>query len=72
MEYSPVESLREEVERFFKTNQYDPLLVTNFYAQARVVLNYVDELEGELKEFMDHGVRIGGSVESARRLLRRG
>lgn len=72
MEYSPVESLREEVERFFKTNQYDPLLVTNFYAQARVVLNYVDELEEELKEFMDCGIRIGGRVESARRLLRRG
>lgn len=71
MFYNPVESLREEVERFFETNQYDPLLVTNFYAQARVVLNYVDELESELKGFIDHGVRIEKNVESSRRLLRR-
>lgn len=46
--YDPVDTLQKEVDRFFETNQYDPLSVTNFYMQARVVLNYVEELENEL------------------------
>lgn len=36
--YDPVVSLRKEVDRFRATNQFSPMLVTNFYAQAAVVL----------------------------------
>jgi hypothetical protein len=70
-QYSPVESLREEVERFFDTNQFDPLRVTNFYAQARIVLRYVEELESELNDMCNHVRRIHSDCESAQRLLRR-
>lgn len=42
--YDPVESLRKEVKRFQATNQFNALLVTNFYAQAAVVLYQYDEL----------------------------
>jgi hypothetical protein len=69
--YSPIESLREEVERFFDTNQLDPLRVTNFYAQARVVLRYVEELESELNDMCNHVRRIHSQSETAQRLLRR-
>lgn len=41
-EYDPVESLRTEVDRFFKTNQFNPLQVTNFYVQAKIVLSLLD------------------------------
>ncbi len=50
--YDPVKCLREEVERFKATNRFSPLLVTNFYAQAAVVLTYTQELEEELKRLM--------------------
>lgn len=50
--YNPIKCLREEVERFKATNRFSPMLVTNFYAQASVVLAYVAELEDELKRMM--------------------
>lgn len=51
-DYSPVKCLREEVERFKATNRFSPMLVTNFYAQAAVVLSYTAELEEELKRMI--------------------
>ena len=51
-QYCPIKSLREEVERFKATNQFSPVLVTNFYAQAACVLTYVAELEEELKRMI--------------------
>src|SRR5688500_19512741 len=53
--YDPEKSLRQEVERFMATNLFTPMDVTNFYAQARVVLNdykrareYIAELERKI------------------------
>lgn len=69
--YSPVESLREEVARFKSTNQFTPMLVTNFYAQAACVLNYVDELEQALREMCDRSRGMEGPASHARQLLRR-
>jgi hypothetical protein len=46
-DYDPIECLRQEVKRFKDTNQFSPLLVTNFYVQATVVLNRYDMLESE-------------------------
>lgn len=51
-DYNPVQSLREEVERFKATNKFSPMLVTNFYAQAAVVLTYTAELEEELRQMI--------------------
>ena len=49
-EYDPVECLREEVKRFKATNQFTPMLLTNFYAQAAVVLDQYDQLKSQLAE----------------------
>jgi hypothetical protein len=38
MSYDPVDSLDSEVKRFFKTNTFTAMEVTNFYMQARLVL----------------------------------
>ena len=46
-EYSPIESLKEEVERFYNTNTFSPLLVTNFYAQAKIVISDYEQLKAE-------------------------
>lgn len=50
--YDPIKCLCEEVERFKATNRFSPMTVTNFYAQAAVVLTYTQELEEELKRMM--------------------
>jgi len=50
--YDPIKCLREEVERFKATNLFSPMLVTNFYAQAAVVLTYTAELEEELRQMI--------------------
>ena len=36
--YIPAQCLREEVERFKRTNRFTPMEVTGFYLQAAVVL----------------------------------
>lgn len=46
-DYDPIESLREEVNRFLATNTFTPMLVTGFYVQAKVVLAEVDRLKEE-------------------------
>ena len=51
-DYNPVECLQKEVERFKATNRFSPLLVTNFYCQAAVVLTYVQELEEALNRMV--------------------
>lgn len=41
-QYDPVKCLKDEVDRFKKTNTFSPMLVTGFYLHAACVL---DELE---------------------------
>ncbi len=53
IDYDPVQSLREEVERFKSSNKFSPLMVTHFYAQAACVLSYVKELEDALSSLSD-------------------
>ena len=48
VEYDPIKTLQEEVDRFKRTNQFNPLLVTHFYCQAAVVLDRNRELNEEL------------------------
>jgi hypothetical protein len=48
-DYDPVECLRAEVQRFYDTNTFTPMLVTNFYAQARCVITEIEMLRGEVK-----------------------
>jgi hypothetical protein len=45
--YDPVQALREECDRFSRENTFHPLLVTNFYAQARVVLSMLAKVTAE-------------------------
>ena len=47
-DYCPVSSLKEEVERFCKTNTFHPMEVTKFYLQARVVLRRLSGAETEI------------------------
>lgn len=47
-EYDPVKCLREEVERFKRTNKFTPMLVTGFYLQAAVVLDEHARLTAEI------------------------
>ena len=46
-DYDPVESLREEVNRFKDTNRFSPMTVTNFFVQAGLVLVELDSLRNE-------------------------
>ena len=69
--YCPVTSLQAEVERFFKTNTFTPMEVTNFYVQARCALTYIDELETALQELIDRHTSTMGPADSAHQLLRR-
>jgi len=48
--YDPVESLREEVNRFKATNRFTPMLVSNFYIQAGLTLERLDEARRELAQ----------------------
>lgn len=71
IKYSPKESLRDEIDRFKSTNTFNPMEVTNFYVQAGIVLDYVEELEIKLQELIDRHRGTEGVVNSAMDLLRR-
>lgn len=49
-EYIPSQCLREEVQRFKRTNTFTPMEVTGFYIQAAVVL---DEHAAMVEELAD-------------------
>lgn len=63
--YDPVKSLRTEVERFKSTNQFSPMLVTHFYAQAACVLT---ELERTREENTKLKSRVGSLEKQVGRL----
>lgn len=63
--YDPVESLRREVARFKSTNQFSPMLVTCFYAQAACVLT---ELERTREENARLKSRVGNLEKQVDRL----
>lgn len=44
-EYNAAKALTEEVDRFERTNRFNPLEVTNLYVQARVVLSELRRAE---------------------------
>ena len=71
IKYSPKESLRNEVERFKNENNFNPLQVTNFYVQAGLVLDYVEELEMKLQEMIDRHDSNSSIVSSAKNLIKR-
>lgn len=48
--YDPVEELRKEVKRFKETNQFNPMLVTNFYVQAEIALRELDAARAEIEK----------------------
>ena len=48
-DYNPLTALEKEVNRFLATNQFTPMQVTNFYIQARVVINDFKRMEKELE-----------------------
>jgi len=54
MNYDPVESLREEVDRFKATNRFTPMLVTNFYIQAGLVLKKLDAARVAIRNYGSH------------------
>ena len=70
-DYSAVDSLRKEVEEFQKTNRFNPLTVTNTFAQAKALLNYVDELEEQLETLTRAVTSLRGANEGAIHLLKR-
>jgi hypothetical protein len=61
--YDPVKCLQEEVSRFFKTNTFTPMEVTNFYAQARVVLDVLGRAQDENKRLKSRVVNLEKQVD---------
>ena len=47
--YNPIDALKEECERFKKTNTFNPMQVTGFYIQAACVISEVERTQVKLR-----------------------
>lgn len=63
-DYDPVESLREEIKRFKSTNTFTPMLVTNFYVQAGLVMEELDRIRLENTKLRNSNSKLREACEN--------
>ena len=68
-EYCPVKSLGEEVSRFMETNTFNAMQVTNFYMQARCVINEIQLKNSKIQELEKENHQAARLLQSLRKKL---